>query len=74
MLIDFRKTKITFIRVEEPRPREVVAKVGSEVEIIATPVAILVGPRDAQESCLNGFSCPKGIDVVGATPVEVYPL
>jgi hypothetical protein len=74
MLIDIRKTKITFIRVEELRPREVVGEARREVEIIATPLAILAGPRDAQESCMTGLFRPQEIDETGATMVEVHPL
>jgi hypothetical protein len=74
MLIDLRKTKITFSRDEEPHPCDFVEKVENEDEIIATPVAILVDPN-AKGICMNRLSCSQEIDEeVNATPVEVYPL
>jgi hypothetical protein len=74
MVINVNRTKITFIRDEEPRPDNFLGKVGSEDEIIATPVAILFDPKDAQESCVC-LSCSQKFDEeVEGTPVEVYPL
>ena len=75
MVINVNITKITFIRDEEPRPDNFLGKVGNEDEIIATPVAILFDPKDAQESCVNRHSCSQeGDEEVEATPVEAYPL
>ncbi len=75
MVINVNRTKITFIRDEELHPDNFFGKVGNEDEIIATPVAILFDPKDAQELSVNRPSCSQEVDEeVEATPLEVYPL
>jgi hypothetical protein len=75
MVIDLRKTKVTFILDKESNIGDFVEKVGSEDEIIATPVAVLVDPKDEQELRVNRLFCSQEFDEeVEATQVEVYPL
>jgi hypothetical protein len=74
MVINVNKTKITFIRDEEPRPDNSCGKVGNEDEIIATPVAIQFDSKDTQELSVNPPSCSQEVNKeVEATPLEVHP-
>jgi hypothetical protein len=71
-LIDIRKTKITFVMLEEPRIANFDMKIEREDEVIATSVAVISGTGEIRQPCMQGFSCPgETEEQVDGTPVEV---
>jgi hypothetical protein len=75
MLIDLRKTKITFIRQEENRPRSFQEKIAEGDKIIATPVAVLGSTGKMREAHLQDLArLQMHEEEIGATPVKVFPI